>query len=166
MTLPRLQRTVRRIEDGVLATTVLVMVSLAGLQIVLRLGFDGGIAWIDPALRTLVLWIGMLGAVTASRGGQHIRIDVLTRAVSRTWRQRLQVIAYGFTVASCALLAWHSGRFVLLEIRYPTNAFADIPTWAVVLILPLTFGLIGARYALATIALARGEEPFDQPPPC
>lgn len=165
MTLARLQRLTRRVEDGVLAATVLLMVGLAGLQIVLRTGFDDGITWIEPALRTLVLWIGMLGAVTASRSGQHIRIDLLTRVVPRAWRQRLQVAACGFTVAVCGLIAWHCARFVQLELQYPTIAFADIPTWAVALILPLAFALIGTRYALATVALARGREPFDEQPP-
>lgn len=166
MTLARLQRLVRRCEDGILAAAVLLMVALAGLQIVLRIGFDGGIAWIDPALRSLVLWIGMLGAVTASRSGQHIRIDLLTRAVPYRWRQRLQLAACGFTVAVCVLVAWHSARFVGLELEYPTVAFAGVPTWSVALILPLAFSLIAVRYGLAAIALARGLEPFDEQPPC
>lgn len=166
MTLARLQRLTRRIEDGVLATAVLVMVLLAGLQIVLRTGFDEGLIWIEPALRALVLWIGMLGAVTASRTGQHIRIDLLTRLVSRVWRQRLQMVAYGFTVAVCLLVGWHAARFVRLELQYPTEAFAGVPTWAVALALPVAFGLIAVRYALATAAVVRGQEPFDEQPPC
>lgn len=166
MTLARLQKLARGLEDGLLAATVLVMVALAGLQIVLRAGFDGGIVWIEPALRVLVLWIGLLGAVTASRSGQHIRIDLLTRVVSRSWRQRLQILAYGFTVVVCALVGWHSARFVGLEFEYPAVAFAGIPTWLAALILPVAFGLIGLRYALATLALIRGQEPFDEQPPC
>lgn len=166
MTLAQLQRLTRRVEDGVLATAVLIMVLLAGLQIVLRTGFDEGLIWIEPALRSLVLWIGMLGAVTASRSGQHIRIDLLTRVASRTWRQRLQIAAYGFTVLVCLLLGWHAARFVWLEMQYPTEAFAGVPNWAVALALPLAFGLIAVRYALATAALARGQEPFDEQPPC
>jgi TRAP-type C4-dicarboxylate transport system permease small subunit len=165
MNLARLQRLVRRCEDGMLAAAVLLMVGLAGVQIVLRIGFDGGIVWIDPALRSLVLWIGMLGAVTASRSGQHIRIDLLTRAVPLRWSRRLQVAACGFTVAVCLLVAWHSARFVQLELAYPTVAFAGVPTWSVALVLPLAFILIAVRYGLATIALVRGHEPFDEQPP-
>jgi len=166
MQLTRVQRIARHIEDGLLAATVLLMVLLAGLQIVLRVGFEGGVAWIDPALRTLVLWVGLLGAVTASRNGRHIRIDLLTRVISPAWRQRLQFVAYAFTATVCALLAWHTARFVHLELQYPTTAFAGIPTWAAALILPLAFALIALRYALATTAVLRGREPFEEPPPC
>ena len=161
----RLQRRLHRLEDGLLATAVLAMVALAGLQIGLRL-FGGGMSWIEPALRALVLWIGMLGAITASRSGRHIRIDVLTRAVAPHWRQRLQVLGYAFTTGVCALIAYHAARFVALELEFPTAAFAGIPSWVVVLILPAAFALIGLRYALAAIDLVRGREPFPDEPPC
>lgn len=161
----QLQGIARRVEDGLLAATVLLMVLLAGLQIVLRAGFEGGIAWIEPALRTLVLWIGLLGAVTASRSGQHIRIDLLTRVISPARRRQLQVVACSFTTAVCVLLGWHSARFVHLEMQYPTTAFAGIPTWAAALILPLAFALIALRYALATAAVLCGREPFEEQPP-
>ena len=54
-------------------------VVLAALQIVLRYGFDSGIAWADPLLRVLVLWLGLLGALAATRDRRHITIDVLSR---------------------------------------------------------------------------------------
>lgn len=166
MTLADLQRLVHRLEDGLLAVAVVAMVALAGLQIVLRAGFDGGLTWIEPALRALVLWIGMLGAVTASRSGRHIRIDLLTRLLDPRRRHWLQAIGYGFTTAVCAGIAWHAGRFVRLELEFPVNAFAGVPSWAVALVLPLAFGLIGLRYLLATVALCRGREPFPDEPPC
>ena len=40
---------------------------LASTQIFLRNFFDTGIVWADSALRILVLWIGMIGAMFASR---------------------------------------------------------------------------------------------------
>ena len=165
MTAPRLQRLLHRFEDGLLAAAVLAMVALAGLQIVLRL-LDGGLSWIEPALRALVLWIGMLGAITASRSGRHIRIDLVTRAVPPAWRHRLQALGHAFTTVVCALIAFHGARFVALELEFPSTAFAGIPSWAVVAVLPVAFVLIGLRYALAALALIRGREPFPDEPPC
>src|SRR5678816_2136977 len=51
-----------RIENGLLAILVLVLVGLAGTQIVLRVFFETGVAWADSFSRSLVLWTGMLGA--------------------------------------------------------------------------------------------------------
>lgn len=161
----RLRRSLHRVEDGLLVTAVLVMVVLAALQIVLRNVLGSGLLWADPLLRALVLWIGLLGAVAASRGGRHIAIDVLTRALPEGWRRRVLAAGCLFTAAVCAAIAWHGVRYVMLEYEFAGTAFAGVPTWAVVIVLPLAFGLIGLRYLLFTAAFARGHDPFAGPSP-
>ena len=153
-------RLLRGLEDGVLVAAVAAMVGLAGLQIVLRGVFDGGLLWIEPLLRSLVLWIAMLGALVASRSGQHIAIDVVTAHLPGPWRRPLRAAACAFTAAVCAALAWHSGRYTALEHEFAETAFAGVPAWTVVAVLPVAFALIGLRYALFALAFARGREPF------
>jgi TRAP-type C4-dicarboxylate transport system permease small subunit len=160
----RLRRGLHRFEDGLLVAAVLAMVLLAAMQIVLRNVVGSGLLWIDPMLRALVLWIGLLGAVAASRGGRHIAIDVLTRYLPARWRRRLLAGASLFTAAVCAVIAWQGVRYVLLEYEFAGTAFAGVPTWAVVLILPLAFGLIGLRYAVYCLAFLRGRDPFGGTP--
>lgn len=157
-------RYLERVEDGLLVVAVAAMVGLAALQIVLRSGFGGGILWIEPLLHTLVLWTGMLGALVASRTGQHIAIDVLTRSLPPRWRLRVRAAACGFTAAVCAALAWHGGRYVALEYGFAGTAFADVPTWLVTAIIPAAFALIGLRYAAFTVAFLRGREPLGDVP--
>ena len=41
--------------------------------------FDGGVYWGDSAVRVMVLWVTMLGAMVASRDDSHIRIDLVGR---------------------------------------------------------------------------------------
>lgn len=159
----RLRRGLHLTENGLLVVAVLAMVVLAAAQIVLRNLFGSGQIWIEPLLRSLVLWIGLLGAVTASRDGSHIAIDILTRALPDRWRRGLQVAACAFTVLVCAAITWHGVRYVLLEYEFAGTAFAEVPTWAVVTILPLAFGLIGLRYALFAVAFLRGRDPFGRP---
>jgi|AntDeeMetagen681_2_1112603.scaffolds.fasta_scaffold03293_4 TRAP-type C4-dicarboxylate transport system permease small subunit len=161
--LERLRRSLHHTENGLLVVAVLAMVILAALQIILRNLLGSGQIWIEPLLRSLVLWIGLLGAVTASRDGSHIAIDILTRALPDQWRRGLQVAACSFTVLVCAAITWHGIRYVLLEYEFAGTAFADVPTWAVVTILPLAFGLIGLRYALFAVAFLRGRDPFGRP---
>ena len=135
-------------ENGLLVVAVLTMVVLAALQIVLRNLLGVGQIWIEPVLRSLVLWIGLLGAVTASRDGSHIAIDILTRALPARWRRRMQVLACLFTALVCAAITWHAVRYVPLEYEFAGPAFARVPTWAVVTLLPLAFGLSRLRYPL------------------
>ncbi len=159
----RLRRGLHLTENGLLVVAVLTMVILAALQIVLRNLLDSGQIWIEPLLRSLVLWIGLLGAVTASRDGSHIAIDILTRALPDRWRRSMQAAACVFTTLVCGAIAWHGVRYVLLEYEFAGTAFAGVPTWAVVTILPLAFALIGLRYALFAVAFLRGRDPFGQP---
>ena len=68
-----------RLEDGLLILALLAMIGMAVLQILLRVLFHTGIVWGDELVRVLVLWLGVLGAVSASRSDSHIRIDLAAR---------------------------------------------------------------------------------------
>jgi TRAP-type C4-dicarboxylate transport system permease small subunit len=147
----RLQRTILRIEDGILMLLLSTMILLATSQILLRNLFETGISWADPTLRILVLWLSLLGAMAATRDNNHIQIDLLSRflpATARHWVQRLTDL---FAAVVCALLSWHAGRFVLLEWEDGTLLFAAIPAWVCELIMPLGFGVMALRFLLASV---------------
>ncbi|MCK5838003.1 MAG: TRAP transporter small permease, partial [Desulfobacula sp.] len=69
----------QKIEDSILIGLLLSMICMAVLQIVMRNLFDSGILWGDELIRVLVLWIGLIGAMIASRNNHHISIDVISR---------------------------------------------------------------------------------------
>lgn len=140
----------RRIEDWLLAILVLLLVVLAGGQIVLRDFFHTGISWADPLMRQLVLWTGMLGALAAVRDEKHIALDVLQRFLSPLVQKIARMLTFGFAAAICAALAWYS--FVMLGVDYasatPSSAFASLPAWIPETILPTAFGLMALRFVL------------------
>ena len=139
---------IHRLEDAVLALLLSVMILLASAQIILRNLFDTGIAWGDPLLRVMVLWLGLLGALAASRKNKHISIDVLPRILSQRGKKGVAVITSLFTAAVCAIVAWHAARFVALDYEARSIAFAGVPAWVAEIIIPFAFGLIALRYLL------------------
>ncbi|MHC4343006.1 MAG: TRAP transporter small permease [Planctomycetota bacterium] len=141
-------RALHRLEDALLAALLLAMILLAPLQIVLRDLFDAGISWVDPLLRVLVLWVGMLGALAASRDGRHITIDVLSRLLPDRRRAAAAALTSLFAAAVSGLVAWHAARFVLTEYRFESTAFSGLPAWMLQSILPFAFGMIALRYLL------------------
>ena len=157
-----------RVEDLFLAALLAMMVVLAPLQIVLRLGFDEGLIWADPLLRVLVLWVGLVGAVSASRGDRHISIDVLSRFAPPRVRAVMAVVTSLFTAVVSALVAYHSGRFVASERDYGSMAFSGIEAWIFQVVIPIAFGIIALRYLLYTsreMSIAIGwREPDDEAP--
>ncbi|MBW2313841.1 MAG: TRAP transporter small permease [Deltaproteobacteria bacterium] len=122
------------------------MILLAPVQILLRGALGSGIAWVDPLLRVLVLWVGLLGAVAASFEGRHITIDVLSRALPERARAAAGAVTSLFTAAVTTLLAYHGARFVASEFHYDSVAFSGIPAWGLESVIPLSFGLIALRY--------------------
>ena len=137
-----------RVEDAVLALLLGSMVLLAPLQIFLRLFFDEGLTWADPLLRVLVLWVGLFGAISASRDDRHITVDVL----SFLFRGRLRAAVRGgvhlLTAVVCAVLCYQSFRFVQSEWEFGSVAFLDVPAWLLQSILPFAFATIAIRYTL------------------
>lgn len=155
------------VEDAALALLLGTMVLLAPLQIFLRNFFDLGITWADPFLRVLVLWIGLLGAVAASRGNRQISVDVVSRLLAPRSQAAVGVVTGAFTTFVSAFVAWHSGRFVATEFEYESIAFSGIDAWILQIVIPFAFGAIALRYALYTlvdgaVALGLREPPEDE----
>ena len=136
----------RVVEDVLLFGTFAAMLVLAGAQIFMRNVFDTGFAWIDPLLRILVLWVGMLGAVVATREDRHIGIDVLSRFMPPTALPWLKRVTALITAVICGLLAWHTFRFVRDEYAYSDVEVAGLPVWCWQAILPVGFALMTWRF--------------------
>lgn len=148
-----------RVEDAILVLLLSAMVLLAGAQIVLRNLFDTGLVWVDPMLRVLVLWIGLVGAMAAARADRHIAVDILSRLLPARARRLSRALTDAATAAVCGLLAWHAARFVALEYEGGALAFGRVPAWVCELILPVGFAVIGLRYLVLLAGRLR------EPPP-
>lgn len=155
-------RLLHRIEDGLLVLILLSMIFLAFGQIVLRNVFDTGFIWIDPLLRVMVLWIGLVGALVATRENKQISVDVLTRLLSPRQKAISQIITRLFAAGVSGLIAWHSFWFVIDEWGMGDKAFANIPAWLLEAVIPLGFGVIALRYLCEVVSgiywLIRGHE--------
>jgi len=154
----RLIKAVNKIEDWLLISMLAVMVILAVTQIVYRNFSGGGVAWIDPLLRMLVLWVALSGAVIASRTDNHIRIDFFAKYISGKYYIYIKRVVHAYCVVICAVIAWYSIKFVQMDYEYETVAFAGIPAWITELIIPVAFGLMALRYFLLFLSPPRSDK--------
>jgi len=136
------------IENATLVAVLTAMILLAAAQIVLRNFFDSGFSWADEALRLMVLWVAMLGAVAASRENRHIAIDVLSRVLPPGPKAWATIVVHVFTSAVAFVIAWYSWEFVAESREYQDLLLDDLPAWWFQAILPVGFLLIGYRYAI------------------
>jgi TRAP-type C4-dicarboxylate transport system permease small subunit len=151
-----------RIEDGLLVVLLTALLGLSAAQIVLRNLFDSGLLWADPALRVLVLWVGMAGALAATRDDRQITVDVIARYAPPRWKAAVRGITDTFTAVVCALLAYHGARLVGEDRAAGVTAFAAVPLWLCESVVPAAFAIIAVRSLLHAgrhlLALRRGGE--------
>jgi TRAP-type C4-dicarboxylate transport system permease small subunit len=103
----------------------------------------------------MVLWVGMLGAMVATRHDKQISVDVLSRFLPRRWKSVVRVVTDLFTAGVAAVVGWHAGRLVLDDRAAGSVVFASVPVWVCELILPLAFTVIALRYAAFAVRHAR-----------
>ena len=141
----------QRLEDVILYSLVAGLVGISTAQIWLRNVHDGGLYWGDSALRVMVFWLAMVGAMVASRETGHIAIDVVTHYLSPRWRHIVCVVTNLCAAAVCFVAAWHSYLFVLDEREFGDIAFASVPVWWCQVIMPLALAIIGSRLLVAIV---------------
>jgi C4-dicarboxylate transporter DctQ subunit len=154
----RLLVLVHRLEDSILVLLLLAMILLAGYDILARTLFGGGVSWIPPLLRVMVLWIGLLGALLATRSREHISIDLINRLGGPVLKKVSSVMTLIFASVVSGIVAWHSGKYVQMALEFGDMAFADVPAWPLQLIIPISFGLMALRFGIQSIQTLIGKE--------
>lgn len=140
-----------RVEDAILVGLLLTMIGMAVTQIFLRNLFEAGIVWSDVLVRILVLWVGLVGAMVASRQGNHITIDILDRYLPAHAKKVADFVVELFTALICTVVAYYSLVFVRMEFTDGGMAFAQVPNWLCEAIIPFAFTVIALRYFILSI---------------
>jgi TRAP-type C4-dicarboxylate transport system permease small subunit len=148
-------RWLHNIEDGLLGLILFTMVALASSQVIMRNLFDSGFSWGDPLLRLLVLWLGLMGAMVATRLDRHITVDALLRVLTPALQRIARILTKLATAAVCTLLAWHSARLVAMDYEYQTLMIGNVPAWIGDLILPIAFSVMTLRLVIQAVVLFR-----------
>ena len=138
------------LENWVLVAITAAIVLFSGTQIVLRNVFDSGITWVPPMLGILVIWVGLLGALIATRNNAHIKINILTTYLSDKYKPFAFTGAHLFSAIILIILTYYSVEFVKLDMDSNRMAFANVPVWLAQMILPATCLLMSIRYVVYT----------------
>jgi TRAP-type C4-dicarboxylate transport system permease small subunit len=141
----------RIVENTILVLTLSAMILLGSTQIILRNFFDSGFGWADEALRLMVLWVAMFGAVAASREQRHIAIDVLSRVLPDKAKVPVAIFVDALTAVVAVVLAWYSWEFVVASYVYQDHLLNDLPAWLFQTVLPIAFFLIAYHYVIACL---------------
>ena len=138
----RLNDWLGKIESFFLCIFLMTMIVLAFSQVVMRNVFNAGIPWADTVVRTLVVWVGFLGATLATRLEQHLTLEVLTKYMPERARHLAAVAVKVFASVICWFLLQASIRFLTNESSTGEQFLDLFPSWIALSIIPIALVLI------------------------
>lgn len=99
----RLTQAVTRALELAIVACLAMMALLVFGNVVLRYGFDSGIAASEELARLLFVWLVLLGAILASRQHAHIGFDTLVKSLPRPWRKAAIAFTGLLMLAACVM---------------------------------------------------------------
>ncbi len=161
--LKRIERFFLAAEDAILIGLLGAMILIGASQIFMRNVLGEGLGWADESQRLLVLWIGLLGAMAASRDGRQLRIDLVSRYLEGHLRRAIEAFGDLLTASVSGLIAWYALEFVRESYAFGDELVGGIPAWLVQGILPLAFAVIALRHLAGAVAGVLGRRPAQVP---
>ena len=87
------------------------------------------LVWSDELASILFLWLAMLGAVTALRRGEHMRMTALVGRLSASRRALSESVAMAASLAFLALVIWPAWQYAADERAITTPALEISNVW-------------------------------------
>lgn len=138
-----------KIEELILAFLVFIMIFFSILQISLRNIFNSGMVEADMFIRSMVLWVGFIGANLAVRRSKHINIDLFSKLITNKTLKKYRFFLINFTSFICtSFLLYLSVSYFISEIKNNMNAFFGVKTYYVFSIIPISFFLMSIRFLI------------------
>lgn len=102
----RLTALVAKALEVLIVACLALMALLVFGNVVLRYGFNSGIAFSEEVSRLLFVWLVFLGTVLASREHAHLGVDSLVKRLPKPARQACVLVSGVLMIAMCGLLFW------------------------------------------------------------
>jgi TRAP-type C4-dicarboxylate transport system permease small subunit len=127
-------------------------------NVVLRYGFNSGIAFSEEISRLLFVWLTFLGTILASREHAHLGVDSVVRRLPHGARQACVLVSGVLMILMCGLLFWGSLKQVEINLdnSMPVSGIPYASVYAAGMAAAL--GLIVSIFYNIFQALVHGEQ--------
>ena len=103
-----------------------------------------GLEWSNEISEAMLFLVTLLTAPWLLRRGQHIRVDIVLRAVPPRVGWAFEWIVDVLGLACCALIAWYSARAALASYHAGSLSIKTLvtPEWWLLSVLPVAFAAL------------------------
>jgi C4-dicarboxylate transporter DctQ subunit len=152
-------RWIERLEEGLLAVLLALMVSITFMQVIARYVFNYSFVWALEVTTVLFAWLIFVGMSYGVRVGSHIGVDALVKSLGPAATRIVGGIAAVLCIVYALIVT--VGGFQYVRKMYDVGILMqDVPIeqWIPRLVLPIGFGLLALRFAQVLVRLVRGKE--------
>lgn len=107
--------TFKKIEEGFVGVTMILVLVLLTVNIILRFFFSAGISWSEEFIRYAIIYITFIGGAICFRRGVHVGIDVFMEYLSKRGQKVLQIILNVLAIIFMVLLIKYGTDLVLFS---------------------------------------------------
>lgn len=143
---------------ALLAMVVIICADVLTRNVAVR-GMARGVAWSNEVSELLLYAITLLAAPWLLRGGRHIRVDIVLRALPKRTAYACEWIADVLGLVACLWMVvygssatWKSQQSAALSIKTLV-----MPEWWFLAPLPICFALLAIEFVFRMLRLNRGE---------
>jgi TRAP-type C4-dicarboxylate transport system permease small subunit len=152
-------------EDALaaLGAAIFVFITLSiCAEVVLRYGFNSPLSWVVEVSEYALLWMTFLATAWVLREGGHVRVDILMQLLSPAALRVCGLLSAGSgVVASLVLVVFGANATWMAFMRGSFKSTGlDIPTWMVVIVIPVGSLLLLLRFLRLFVEYYRGSRDF------
>jgi TRAP-type transport system small permease protein len=157
-----LSRTYGRLLDALMVAACLLLLAMAlliGADVTGRNVGLGGIPWSGEISEDILYLLTLLTAPWLLRQGQHIRVDILLRALPPRAGWLLEWVSDLLGLACSLYFVWYGWRVVATSYRSDAISIKTLvmPEWWLLTPLPLAFLLLAIEFIFRMHRLSGGE---------
>jgi TRAP-type C4-dicarboxylate transport system permease small subunit len=121
-------------------------------------GLPQGLAWSNEISELMLYLLTMLSAPWLLRQGQHIRVDILLRAIPRVIAWGCEWVADVFALLCCLWMVWYGVRVAVKSFTDGAMTIKTLvtPEWWSLAPLPVAFALLAIEMVFRMHRLAIG----------
>ena len=149
-------RAVNVIIDGLITAcgllAAVIVAALAGcvaLEVVMRYFFGAPTRWVIEFSEYALLWLAFLAGAWIRRADGHVRVEMLTEALSPRWQRRMHFVTSWVGAGVCAVLCWTTTAYVLRICETGEILFKSVPIekWEIMAVMPPGLALLAIQFA-------------------
>ncbi len=144
-------------EEYVAGTLLLVMVTIAFVNVVSRYFLKYSLAFIEEIGVNMFVWVTLLGIAIAFKRGSHLRVVVILDRLPGKLRKTLMVTGLALSAILFGVIVYLSLKHTYIEmVVFKTRSEAlNIPTWIYIAGVPLFSTLVIIRILQAILREVR-----------